>query len=135
LLAVLVQHLSADQYFHFVLKLHCLACKAPQPCSSKVADDRAQSKSVLLLQMTMSSSLAYGVVLSAMCVAWRTSFSVMPCQGQDLERRIARVGGHRSDDEARALNARIAKLTEVLEGVNTEHSMLLEQVGEHCCCS
>lgn len=49
-----------------------------------------------------------------------------------MERRIARAGGHRSDDEARALNARIAKLTEILEGVNAEHSMLLEQV-RRCC--
>jgi hypothetical protein len=47
---------------------------------------------------------------------------------QEMERRIARAGGHRSDDEARALNARIAKLTEILEGVNAEHAMLLEQV-------
>jgi hypothetical protein len=45
-----------------------------------------------------------------------------------MERRIARAGGHRSDDEARALNARIAKLTEILEGVNAEHAVLLEQV-------
>jgi hypothetical protein len=45
-----------------------------------------------------------------------------------MERRIARAGGHRSDDEARTLNARIAKLTEILEGVNAEHAMLLEQV-------
>jgi hypothetical protein len=51
-----------------------------------------------------------------------------------MERRIARAGGHRSDDEARALNARIAKLTEILEGVNAEHSMLLDQVGATVLC-
>lgn len=39
------------------------------------------------------------------------------------------TGGVRSEEEARALNARIAKLTTTLEGVNAEHSMLLEQVG------
>eukprot|EP00879_Flechtneria_rotunda_P003815 GHRR01004055.1.p1 GENE.GHRR01004055.1~~GHRR01004055.1.p1 ORF type:complete len:980 (+),score=386.14 GHRR01004055.1:396-3335(+) len=49
---------------------------------------------------------------------------------QEIERRIARAGGHRSDDEARALNARIQQLTEVLEDVNAEHSMLLEQVKQ-----
>lgn len=51
-------------------------------------------------------------------------------QLQDMERRIARAGGHRSDDEARVLNGRIEKLTEILEGVNVEHSMLLEQVKQ-----
>jgi hypothetical protein len=38
-------------------------------------------------------------------------------------------GGVRSEEESRALHARIEKLTTILEGVNTEHSMLLEQVG------
>ena len=42
--------------------------------------------------------------------------------------QVARAGGVRSDEEVRALNARIAKLTSVLEEVNSEHSMLLEQV-------
>jgi hypothetical protein len=51
-----------------------------------------------------------------------------------MERRIARAGGHRSDDEARALNARIAKLTEILEGVTAEHAMLLEQVRASTWC-
>lgn len=49
---------------------------------------------------------------------------------QDMERRIARAGGHRSDDEARVLNGRIQKLTETLQGVNVEHTMLLEQVKQ-----
>ncbi|KAF8063069.1 CCDC39 [Scenedesmus sp. PABB004] len=48
----------------------------------------------------------------------------------EMERRIARAGGRRSDDEARALNARIAQLTEVLAGVNAEHAMLLGQVKQ-----
>lgn len=38
------------------------------------------------------------------------------------------AGGVRSEEEARALHARIEKLTTVLEGVNVEHAMLLEQV-------
>ncbi len=42
--------------------------------------------------------------------------------------QVARAGGVRSDEEARALNARISKLTGVLEKVNAEHAMLLEQV-------
>eukprot|EP00195_Chlamydomonas_chlamydogama_P009299 CAMPEP_0202915398 /NCGR_PEP_ID=MMETSP1392-20130828/65575_1 /ASSEMBLY_ACC=CAM_ASM_000868 /TAXON_ID=225041 /ORGANISM="Chlamydomonas chlamydogama, Strain SAG 11-48b" /LENGTH=937 /DNA_ID=CAMNT_0049607407 /DNA_START=168 /DNA_END=2981 /DNA_ORIENTATION=- len=49
-------------------------------------------------------------------------------QLQQMERKVARAGGVRSEEETRALNARIEKLTSVLEGVNTEHSMLLEQV-------
>ena len=49
-------------------------------------------------------------------------------QVQQLERKVQRAGGERSDDEKRALNARIEKLTSQLEGVNAEHSMLTEQV-------
>ncbi|KAF5827559.1 coiled-coil domain-containing protein 39 [Dunaliella salina] len=49
-------------------------------------------------------------------------------QLQQMERKVARAGGVRSDEEVRALNARISKLTGVLEKVNAEHSMLLEQV-------
>ena len=49
-------------------------------------------------------------------------------QLQQMERKVARAGGVRSEEETRALNARIEKLTAVLEGVNNEHSMLLEQV-------
>ena len=33
-----------------------------------------------------------------------------------------------SEDETKVLNARIEKLTAILEGVNVEHGMLLEQV-------
>ena len=47
---------------------------------------------------------------------------------QDAERRVARAQGHRTEDESRALHARIKVLTEVLDGVNSEHGMLLEQV-------
>ncbi|KAG2493473.1 hypothetical protein HYH03_008290 [Edaphochlamys debaryana] len=49
-------------------------------------------------------------------------------QLQQMERKVARAGGVRSEEETRALNARIEKLTGILEGVNAEHSMLLEQV-------
>ena len=41
----------------------------------------------------------------------------------------------RSEEETRALNARIEKLTQLLEGVNHEYSMLLEQVGLSWCCA
>lgn len=50
---------------------------------------------------------------------------------QQMERKVARAHGHRTDDEARALNARIERLTLVLEGVNAEHSMLLDQVWRY----
>ena len=49
-------------------------------------------------------------------------------QLQQMERKVARAGGVRSEEETRVLNARIEKLTQVLEGVNAEHGMLLEQV-------
>ena len=49
-------------------------------------------------------------------------------QLQQMERKVARAGGQRSEDETRGLNARIERLTGVLEGVNAEHGMLLEQV-------
>ncbi|GAX79427.1 hypothetical protein CEUSTIGMA_g6868.t1 [Chlamydomonas eustigma] len=49
-------------------------------------------------------------------------------QLQQMERKVARAGGHRTEDETRLLNARIEKLTGILEGVNAEHGMLLEQV-------
>ncbi|KAG2422661.1 hypothetical protein HXX76_015898 [Chlamydomonas incerta] len=49
-------------------------------------------------------------------------------QLQQMERKVARAGGVRSEEETRALNARIEKLTAILEGVNAEYSMLLEQV-------
>jgi hypothetical protein len=42
---------------------------------------------------------------------------------------VARAKGVRSDEETRQLNARIEQLTAVLEGINGEHSMLLEQAG------
>lgn len=48
---------------------------------------------------------------------------------QEMEHRIARAGGHRSDDEARALNVRIADLSQLLETVSSEHSMLTTQVS------
>lgn len=44
---------------------------------------------------------------------------------------MARAQGVRSEEETRALNSRIEKLTSVLEVVNSEHSMLLKQVSAH----
>ncbi|GIL44733.1 hypothetical protein Vafri_2248 [Volvox africanus] len=49
-------------------------------------------------------------------------------QLQQMERKVARAGGVRSEEETRALNARIEKLTSILDGVCQEHSMLMEQV-------
>lgn len=53
----------------------------------------------------------------------------MEFQLQQMGRKVARAGGVRSEEETRSLNARIEKLTVVLEGVNAEHSMLMEQVS------
>ena len=47
---------------------------------------------------------------------------------QVMERHVARASGVRSDEETKKLNAKIIKLTEVLDGVNAEHSMLTAQV-------
>ena len=49
-------------------------------------------------------------------------------QLQQMERKVARAKGERSDEEAAALNARISALTQQLEGVNEQHGMLLGQV-------
>jgi hypothetical protein len=53
----------------------------------------------------------------------------LSCCLQEMEHRIARAGGYRSDDEARALNARIADLSKLLETVSSEHAMLTTQVS------
>ena len=45
-----------------------------------------------------------------------------------VSEQVARAGGQRSEDESKVLNARIEKLTSILEGVNAEHGMLLDQV-------
>ena len=47
---------------------------------------------------------------------------------QLMERQVSRAAGTRSDEETKQLNAKIAKLTEVLDGVNAEHAMLSSQV-------
>ena len=47
---------------------------------------------------------------------------------QVMERHVARASGVRSDEETKKLNAKIAKLTQVLDGVNSEHTMLAAQV-------
>ncbi|GBF94678.1 flagella associated protein [Raphidocelis subcapitata] len=47
---------------------------------------------------------------------------------QDMERKLSRAQGHRTEDETRALRERIEQLTGTLEGVAAEHSMLVEQV-------
>ena len=49
-------------------------------------------------------------------------------QLQMMERKVARAGGERSDQETKVLNAKIAKLTGQLEVVNAEHSMLQAQL-------
>ncbi len=47
---------------------------------------------------------------------------------QMMERQVARAAGTRSDEETKQMNAKITKLTEVLDGVNAEHAMLTSQV-------
>eukprot|EP00892_Ulva_mutabilis_P002355 jgi/Ulvmu1/1211/UM109_0009.1 len=49
-------------------------------------------------------------------------------QLQQMERRVSRAKGERSDEETGVLNERIKGLTTELEGVNLQHSMLLAQV-------
>lgn len=49
-------------------------------------------------------------------------------QIQQMERKVARAGGARSDEEKRVLNGKIEDLTEVLEGKTAQHAMLSGQV-------
>ena len=49
-------------------------------------------------------------------------------QLQQMERKVSRAKGERSDEEATVLNEKITALTQQLEGVNEQHGMLLAQV-------
>jgi coiled-coil domain-containing protein 39 len=49
-------------------------------------------------------------------------------QLQQMERRVSRAKGERSDEESTILNEKIEGLTQQLEGVNEQHNMLLAQV-------
>jgi hypothetical protein len=49
---------------------------------------------------------------------------------QDMERKVARAQGHRTQDETTKFTERINELTGVLEGVNAEHRLLLDQVKQ-----
>jgi len=56
-------------------------------------------------------------------VVYRTDFQV-----QMMERKVARAGGERTDEEKALLNGRIERLTAELEAVNAEHALLTGQV-------
>jgi len=49
-------------------------------------------------------------------------------QIQQLERKVARAGGSRSDEETRLLTAKIAGITETLDERVAEHNMLTASV-------
>jgi chromosome segregation ATPase len=49
-------------------------------------------------------------------------------QLQQMERKVGRAKGERSDEESNILNTRIKELTAQLDAVNEQHSMLLAQV-------
>eukprot|EP00753_Platysulcus_tardus_P018333 PLAT6827.3.p1 GENE.PLAT6827.3~~PLAT6827.3.p1 ORF type:complete len:1047 (-),score=734.14 PLAT6827.3:146-3259(-) len=49
-------------------------------------------------------------------------------QIQQLERRVARVSGERTDEEKKVLNAKIEELTQALQKASDEHTMLSTQV-------
>eukprot|EP00164_Ancoracysta_twista_P002908 GFYU01003871.1.p1 GENE.GFYU01003871.1~~GFYU01003871.1.p1 ORF type:complete len:916 (-),score=421.15 GFYU01003871.1:163-2910(-) len=49
-------------------------------------------------------------------------------QIQQLERKVSRAQGVRSDEESKKLNARIKELTDELEQANVQHNMLTDQV-------
>ena len=53
-------------------------------------------------------------------------------QLQQMERRVARAKGERSDEEAKVLNERVRALTGQLDGANEQHGMLLGQVRRLC---
>ncbi|GAB4818571.1 hypothetical protein N2152v2_005617 [Parachlorella kessleri] len=47
-----------------------------------------------------------------------------------MERRVARAAGERTQDETAALNARIKALSQAFDVVSAEHSMLMQQVKQ-----
>jgi len=49
-------------------------------------------------------------------------------QIQQLERKVARANGVRSDDEKKILNKKIAECQEELDSAQSQHSMLIQQV-------
>mmetsp|Transcript_4386 Transcript_4386/g.10991 ORF Transcript_4386/g.10991 Transcript_4386/m.10991 type:complete len:540 (-) Transcript_4386:72-1691(-) len=85
---------------------------------AEIAGGQAQNKNLV-----GNISRLDGQVVKQQELLYNSEFQV-----QQLERKVQRAAGERTDDEKRALNARIEKLTGQLEGVNAEHSMLSEQV-------
>lgn len=47
---------------------------------------------------------------------------------QEMERKLSRAQGHRTEDETRALRTRIEELTASLAAAAAEHAMLVDQV-------
>ena len=78
----------------------------------------------------MSEQVAYGFTYTCVMqvVSQQEMLYDVDFRLQVMERHVARASGVRSDEETKKLNAKIAKLTEVLDGVNAEHSMLTAQV-------
>jgi hypothetical protein len=95
-----------------------------------------QVKSRLVERMMMMSGAAPDMPLSCNPKNYPTDpteptepTDAPPPPPQDMERKLSRAQGHRTEDETRALRERIEQLAAVLEGVNKEHGMLVEQVG------
>ena len=85
---------------------------------AEIAGCQSQNKNVTLKLSALDAN-----VVKQQELLYAAEFKV-----QQMERKVARAGGVRSDDEKRVLNARIEKLTEVLEEKIGQHAMLSGQV-------
>jgi len=85
---------------------------------AEIAGGQSQNKN-----MTSKVSQLDAYIIKQQQMLYNASFNV-----QQLERKVARAGGERSDEETRVLNQRIQKLNKILEGVNAEYNLLSSQV-------
>ena len=81
------------------------------------------SNTIKQLELSFSCAPPHTQVLKQQELLYHADFQI-----QMLERKVARAGGERSDEEKRLLNAKIDKLSQELEEVNSEHAMLTQQV-------
>ena len=85
---------------------------------AEIAGGQSQNKN-----MTSKVSQIDAYIIKQQQMLYNASFNV-----QQLERKVARAGGERSDEETRVLNQKIQKLNKILEGVNAEYNLLSSQV-------
>mmetsp|Transcript_5315 Transcript_5315/g.17662 ORF Transcript_5315/g.17662 Transcript_5315/m.17662 type:complete len:868 (+) Transcript_5315:644-3247(+) len=85
---------------------------------AEIAGGQSQNKNLTLKISTLDAQ-----VIKQQELLYAAEFQI-----QQMERKVARAGGERSDEEKRQLNIKIDSLSRTLEEVSSEHSMLLSQV-------